>query len=104
MNARVERLAGRRQSDLQRAPALQRRAASAMHFRERLLREKTNFDGANQLLLIGGRDLAGGFRIRARQHAMQMARRMFRGASAQPLAQILAPLWPVPLTFDPRPN
>ncbi len=100
MNAQVECFARRRQSDLQRAPALQRRAGGAVHFRERFLREKTNFDGANEFLLIGRRDLAGGFWVQARQHPMQMARRMFRGASAQPFAQILGPVRNIRQTFE----
>ena len=92
----------RRQPNFYGAPAAQRISSGAMHLRERLLRQQTHFDGADQFLLVAWRNLFRRSRIHPLQNAMQMPRRMRRDAGPQPLAQLFRPQRHIGQPFEQR--
>ncbi len=63
-----------------------------MHFGNRLAREKANFDGADQFLLVRRCDFLGCFRVEALQDTMQMPGRMLFHAGAEALPQLFGAL------------
>ena len=93
VNALVERLARRHQTNFQGTPARQRRTSGSVDFGDRPPRQDANLNGANQFLLIRSRDFSCGFRVQAFEQPVQLTRAMLLGAGAQPFSQFFGALW-----------
>src|SRR5215475_753370 len=77
------------QTKLDGRPSNERLARGTMNFRDRLLREEAYFNGADNFLLVGGRDFVSGFCVQLLQNLMEMALPAFCCARTQPLANFL---------------
>ncbi len=102
VDACVERGARRQQAELDDFVALQRVAAAAMDFGDRFSGEQAQFDGANYFLRVAGGDARGGFRIQAREHAMQMLGTMLFGFLTQARANFFGALRSLGESFEQR--
>src|SRR6267142_647058 len=82
-DAIAQSVARRLQTNFGWCPAQQWFSRGAMHYGERSSSKQAYFDGANDFLLIGGRNFSGGFRVELFQNCMEMTRGMRRGTRAE---------------------
>lgn len=89
MNAGVEKFARRIEADADGAPTGEWSAARSIKMGERNFGEETDFDGADEFLLIGRRDALCGGGIETSEDAVEMMGRMAGGGEAEAFAKLL---------------
>ena len=87
VDARVERVAGRLQSDFANFESGEGAAAAAMYLADRFSGQAADFDGANNFLRVARGDARGGFPVHAREQAVQVQRAVLLRFFSEPLAQ-----------------